>query len=126
MAIVDIALPLLIVMIALACAVLIWLLGTFTFLLRNCRYRVALGMAAFSVSGLMGFCCTLKMEINVLSDWLAAQPPSWTMGIAYIGYLFFGFLGCWTAVRLGGPLDRRHTLSTLYSLLEDRKKQDTQ
>jgi hypothetical protein len=124
MAIIDVELPLLILVAALVCALLAWILGTFTPFLRNYRYRVALGLAIFPLSGMMGFLCTLKLEMSVMSDWLFGHPVSWLLGIAYFGYFLFGFLGCWTAVRLGGSLDRRRTLSDLYSLLEERKKQD--
>lgn len=125
MAIINLELPLLILFVALVCALLAWLLGTFTPWLKSCRYRVALAAAAFPLSGLMGFFCTLKLEASVFPGWLAAHPISWLLAIAWSGYLLFGFLGCWTAVRIGGPLDRRSTLSTLYSILEERKKHDT-
>jgi len=39
--------------------------------------------------------------------------------------LLFGFLGCWTVVRLAGRLDRKHTLSVLYNLVKEHKKRDT-
>ena len=122
MAIIDVELPLLILYTGLVCAVLAWILGTFTPVLRSCRYRAALGIAVFPVSGMMGFFCTIKLEMSVLSGWLAMRPLSWLLGIAYCGYVLCGFLGCWTAVRIAGPLDRRHTLTALYSILEERKK----
>lgn len=125
MAIINVELPLLILFAALLCALLAWLLGTFTPCLRTCRYRVAFGVAAFPLSGLMGFFCTLKLEMSVFPGWLAEHPIFWLLAIAWSGYILFGFLGCWTAVRAGGSLDRTRTLSTLYSILEERKKHDS-
>jgi len=122
MTVIDLELPLLLLYAGLACALLAWILGTFTPFLRSRRYRVALGIAVFPLSGLMGFFCTLKLEVNLFSSWTAPLP--WLVGIAYGGYVLCGFLGCWTAVLIAGPLDRRHTLNALYSILEERKKHD--
>lgn len=122
MTVIDLELPLLLLYAGLACALLAWVLGTFTPFLRSRRYRTALGIAVFPLSGLMGFFCTLKLEVNLFSN--SASPLSWLVGIAYGGYVLCGFLGCWTAVRIAGPLDRRHTLNALYSILEERKKHD--
>jgi hypothetical protein len=36
----------------------------------------------------------------------------------------FGFLGCWTVVRLAGRVDRKQTLSVLYNLLKEHKERD--
>lgn len=125
MAVINVELPLLLVIAAGVCAILIWLLGTFTHFLRSYRYRLSLGLVAFSVSGLMGFFSALKLETTLLGDWFAAHPVSWLVGTAYCGYLLFGFLGCWTIARIAGRFDRKHTLSELYSALESRKKADT-
>jgi uncharacterized membrane protein len=122
MAIFNIEVPVLILVVALVCAFLFWLLGTFTHYLRSCRYRVALGTIAFALSGFMGFICMLKLELELAGGWFAQHPISLLVGIAYCGYVLFGFLGCWTAVRIAGRLDSNHTLSVLYTLLEDRKK----
>ena len=122
MAILNIEAPVLILVAALACGFLFWLLGTFTHFLRNCRYRLSLGTIAFALSGLMGFICMLKLELEVAGTWFSQHPISLLVGIAYCGYVLFGFLGCWTAVRIAGRLDNKHTLSVLYTLLEDRKK----
>ena len=122
MAILNIEAPVLILVAALACAFLFWLLGTFTHFLRGYRYRVSLGTIAFPLSGLMGFICMLKLEMEVAGGWFSQHPISLLVGIAYCGYVLFGFLGCWTAVRIAGRLDSKHTLSVLYTLLEDRKK----
>ncbi len=123
MTVIDLELPLLLLYVGLACALVAWLLGTFTPYMRSRRYRVALGIAIFPLSGLMGFFCTLKLEVNLASG-LTPPALSWLVGIAYGGYVLCGFLGCWTAVRIAGPLDRRHTLNALYSILEERKKHD--
>jgi hypothetical protein len=122
MAIINIEAPVLILLLAFAGAVLLWLLATFTHFLRNYRYRVCLGIFAFALSGLMGFVCTLRLGLMVLGTWFSQHPVSLLLGVAYSGYVLFGFLGCWTAVRIGGRLDSKHTLSLLYTLLEDRKK----
>jgi hypothetical protein len=38
--------------------------------------------------------------------------------------MVFGFLGCWTVVRLAGKLDRKQTLDVLYNLVKEHKKRD--
>lgn len=124
MAVINFELPILILVLAIVCAFLAWLLGTFTQVLRNHRYRAALGIAAFPLSGLMGFIAMLKLELGLFGEWFAVHPVYVLLGIAYAGYVLFGFLGCWTAVRIAGRLDRAHTLSVLYSILEERKKPD--
>jgi hypothetical protein len=121
---VNAELPLLILIAGIACALIAWLLGTFTQFLRGHRYRATLGLIAFPFSGLMGFFSTLKFAVSVFGDWLSARPISFLYAIGGFGYLLFGFLGCWTAVRVGGKLDRKHTLSVLYNLVEEHKKRD--
>jgi predicted permease len=122
MAVINFELPILILVFAMVCALAAWLLGTFTHVLRNHRYRTTLGIAAFPLSGLMGFVAMLRVELGFFGEWFSAHPIAILVGVAYAGYLLFGFLGCWTAVRIGGRLDRAHTLSVLYSVLENRKK----
>ena len=124
MAVINVELPMLVLIAALVFAAVAWLLATFTRFLRDYRYRVTFGSIAFAASGLMGFFAMLKLETSLFGDWLEVHPVSILLGIAYVGYLLFGFLGCWTAVRLGGRMDRKHTLSVLYSLVESRRKQD--
>jgi hypothetical protein len=124
MAIFNLEVPMLVLLAALACAFLFWLVGTFTHFLRGCRYRLALGTPTFALSGLMGFLCTVKLALQVAGDWFSQRPVSFLLAIAYCGYVLFGFLGCWTALRIAGRLDSRHTLSVLYTLLEDRQKTD--
>ena len=126
MAVINIELPVLLLILALACASIAWLLGTFTHFASGYRYRIALGIIAFALSGLMGFFSMLKLETSLFGDWLSVHPVVILLGIAYLGYLLFGFLGCWTALRIGGRLDRKHTLSVLYSLVESRKKRDAE
>jgi hypothetical protein len=121
MGVVSLELPLLILVIGLACAVAAWLLATFTQFLRGYRYRTTFGLIAFPLSGLMGFISTLN-AISVFGDWLAGKPMSFVLAIGWLGYLGFGFLGCWTAVRLGGRMDRKHTLSVLYNLVKEHKE----
>jgi len=116
---VNAELPLLILIAGIACALIAWLLGTFTHFLRGYRYRVSLSLIAFPLSGLMGFFSSLKFAVSVAGDWLSTR-----FAIGGFGYLVFGFLGCWTAVRVGGKLDRKHTLSVLYNLVEEHKKRD--
>jgi hypothetical protein len=74
---------------------------------------------------LMGFFSTLKFAVSVFGDWLSLRPISLLFAIGGFGYLLFGFLGCWTAVRLGGRLDRKHTLAVLYNLVKEHKKRET-
>src|ERR1700761_2899597 len=112
MAVVNLELPLLLFLVGLAGALIAWLLGTFTHWLRNYRYRVTLGLIVFPLSGLMGFISTLH-ALGMFGDWLATRPMSVVVSIGYLGYALFGFLGCWTAVRIGGRWDRKHTLQVL-------------
>jgi hypothetical protein len=121
MGVVSLELPLLILVIGMACAVAAWLLATFTQFLRGYRYRATFGLIAFPLSGLMGFISTLN-ALSVFGDWLAGKPMSFVLAIGWLGYLGFGFLGCWTAVRLGGRMDRKHTLSVLYNLVKEHKE----
>jgi hypothetical protein len=71
----------------------------------------------------MGFISTLN-AVSVFGDWLAGKPMSMLLTIGYLGYLVFGFLACWTAVRLGGRMDRKHTLSVLYNLVKEHKERE--
>jgi hypothetical protein len=124
MAVVNLEWPLLILLAGLACALIAWLLATFTQFLRGYRYRVSLGLIAFPLGGLMGFVSTLN-AVSVFGDWLAGKPMSFVLAIGCFGYVLFGFLGCWTVVRAAGRLDRKHTLSVLYNLVKEYKKRDT-
>jgi|SRR5271156_3026869 len=124
MAVVNLELPLLILVAGLACALIAWLLATFTQVLRGYRYRVSLGLIAFPLGGLMGFVSTLN-AVSVFGDWIAGKPMSSVLAIGCFGYVLFGFLGCWTVVRAAGRLDRKHTLSVLYNLVKEHKKRDT-
>ncbi len=124
MAVVNLELPLLIFVAGLVCALIAWLLGTFTQFLRDHRYRVTLGLIAFPLGGLMGFISTLN-AVSVFGDWIAGKPMWVVLTLGCSGYLIFGFLGCWTAVRAAGRLDRKHTLSVLYNLVKEHKKRDT-
>jgi hypothetical protein len=123
MAVVNLELPLLILIAGMVLALAAWLLATFTQFLRGYRYRVGLGLIAFPLSGLMGFVSTLN-AISAFGDWLAGKPMSFVLTIGFLGYIVFGFLGCWTAVRVGGRMDRKHTLSVLYNLVKEHKNRD--
>jgi hypothetical protein len=123
MAVVSLELPLLILVIGIVCALAAWLLATFTHFLRGYRYRVTFGLIAFPLSGLMGFISTLN-AVSMFGDWLAGKPMSFVFTIGCLGYLVFGFLGCWTALRLGGRMDRKHTLSVLYNLVKEHKERE--
>ncbi len=101
MAVVNLELPLLILIAGIVCALVAWLLATFTQWLRGYRYRVTLGLIAFPLGGLMGFISTLNAA-SMFGDWLAGKPMSFVLTLACLGYLVFGFLGCWTVVRLAG------------------------
>ena len=123
MAVVNLELPILILIAGMVLALGAWLLATFTQFLRGYRYRVSLGLIAFPLGGLMGFISTLNAA-SMLGDWLAGKPLSFVLTLAYLGYLIFGFLGCWTVVRLAGRVDRKQTLSVLYNLVKEHKKRD--
>jgi hypothetical protein len=123
MAVVNLELPILILIAGMVLALGAWLLATFTHFLRGYRYRVSLGLIAFPLSGLMGFISTLNAA-SMLGDWLAGKPMSFVLSLAFLGYLVFGFLGCWTVVRLAGRVDRKQTLSVLYNLVKEHKERD--
>jgi hypothetical protein len=123
MAVVSLELPLLVLLAGIVCALATWLLATFTQFLRGYRYRVSLGLIAFPLGGLMGFISTLN-AVSVFGDWLAGKPLSFVLTLAYVGYIIFGFLGCWTVVRLAGKVDRKHTLAVLYNLVKEHKKRE--
>jgi hypothetical protein len=125
MAVVNLELPLLILVAGIACALIAWLLATFTQLFRGYRYRLTLGLIAFPLGGLMGFISTLN-ALSAFGDWLAGKPMSFVLAVGGCGYILFGFLSCWTVVRVAGRMDRKHTLSVLYNLVKEHKKRDTQ
>ena len=124
MAVVNLELPILVLIAGMVLALAAWLLATFTQFLRGYRYRVSLGLVAFPLSGLMGFVSTLNAA-SLLGDWLAGKPMSFVLTLACLGYLVFGFLGCWTVVRLAGRVDRKQTLSVLYNLVKEHKERDS-
>jgi len=123
MAVVNLELPILILIAGMVLALGAWLLATFTHFLRGYRYRVSLGLIAFPLGGLMGFISTLNAA-SMLGDWLAGKPMSFVLSLAFLGYLVFGFLGCWTVVRLAGRVDRKQTLSVLYNLVKEHVKEN--
>jgi hypothetical protein len=123
MAVVNLELPILILIAGMVLALGAWLLATFTQFLRGYRYRMSLGLIAFPLGGLMGFISTLNAA-SMLGAWLAGKPMSFLLTLAYLGYLVFGFLGCWTVVRLAGRVDRKQTLSVLYNLVKEHKERD--
>jgi hypothetical protein len=123
MAVVNLELPILVLIAGMVLALGAWLLATFTHFLRGYRYRVSLGLIAFPLGGLMGFISTLN-AVSMLGDWLAGKPMSFVLTLAYLGYLIFGFLGCWTVVRLAGRVDRKQTLSVLYNLVKEHVKEN--
>jgi hypothetical protein len=125
MAVVNLELPLLILIAGIVCALVAWLLATFTQWFRGYRYRLALGLIAFPLGGLMGFISTLNAA-SMFGDWLAGKPMSFILTLAWLGYLVFGFLGCWTVVRVAGKVDRKHTLSVLYNLVKEHKDRNSQ
>ena len=125
MAVVNLELPLLILIAGIVCALAAWLLATFTQWFRGYRYRLTLGLIAFPLGCLMGFISTLNAA-SMFGDWLAGKPMSFILTLAWLGYLVFGFLGCWTVVRVAGKLDRKHTLSVLYNLVKEHKDRNSQ
>lgn len=118
-------LPFLILVAAIVCALIVWILATFTQFLRGYRYRVTFGILAFALSGLMGIISTINAA-SMFGDWFAGKPISFLIAIGYLGYVVFGFLGCWAVVRVAGRFDRKHTLSVLYNLVKEHKNRDTQ
>jgi hypothetical protein len=125
MAVVNLELPLLILIAGIVCALVAWLLATFTQWFRGYRYRLTFGLIAFPLGGLMGFISTLNAA-SMFGDWLAGKPMSFILTLAWLGYLVFGFLGCWTVVRVAGKMDRKHTLSVLYNLVKEHKDRNSQ
>src|ERR1700756_1592467 len=123
MAVVNLELPILVLIAGMVSALGAWLLATFTRFLRGYRYPGSLGFIAFPWGGWMGFISSLNAA-SLLGDWLAAKPMSFVLTLAYLGYLVFGFLGCWTVVRLAGRVDRKQTLSVLYNLVKEHKDRD--
>src|ERR1700743_395701 len=113
MAVVNLELPVLILGAGMLLGLAGLLLAAFTHFLRGYRYRVTFGLIAFPLGGLMGFISSLNAA-NVFGDWLAGKPMSFLLTIGCLGYAVFGFLGCWTVVRMAGRVDRSHTLSVLY------------
>ena len=88
MAVVNLELPLLILVAGIACALIAWLLATFTQIFRGYRYRVTLGLIAFPLGGLMGFVSTLN-AVSFLGDWLAGKPMSFAAGHRLLRLLLF-------------------------------------
>jgi hypothetical protein len=123
MAVVNLELPWLILLTGILLGVITWLLATFTQFLRPYRYRVSMGLIAFPLSGLMGFISTLNAA-SAFGDWIADKSPAFILTLGCIGYILFGFLGCWTAVRVGGRMDRKHTLAVLYNLVKEQKDRE--
>ena len=123
MAVVNLELPVLILVAGILLALSAWLLATFTHFLRAYRYRVSLGLISFPLGGLMGFISSLNAA-NVFGDWLAGKALSFLLTIGCLGYAVFGFLGCWTVVRMAGRMDRKHTLSVLYNLVKEHKDRE--
>ena len=122
---VSLEIPILLLLAGLACALTAWLLGTFTHILRGYRCRVTFGLIAFPLGGLMGFVSTINAA-SAFGDWLANKPIGYALAVGCFGYLVFGFLGCWTVVRLGARMDRKHTLAVLYNLVREHKERDSQ
>ena len=125
MAVVSLEIPTLLLLAGLACALVTWLLGTFSHYLRDHRYRVTFGLIAFPLGGLMGFVSVLN-AVSAFGDWLAGKPTSVVMAVGWGGYVFFAFLGCWTVVRVAARMDRKHTLSVLYNLVKEHKERGSQ
>jgi hypothetical protein len=124
MAVVNLELHVLLLFAGMVAGLIAWLVGTFTHWLREYRYRVALGLIAFPLSGLMGFVSTLHV-LSMFTEWQIDFPIRYVFTVAYCGYVLFGFLGCWTIVRIAGRWDRKHTLQVLYNLVRERKNSES-
>ncbi len=105
MAVANLELPILILIAGVVCAVIAWLLATFTQFLRGYRYRVSLGLIAFPLGGLMGLISTLN-AVSMFGDWLVGKPISYLIPSAISATWYsafsdagpwFGWLAGWTA-----------------------------
>jgi hypothetical protein len=123
----ELDMPFLLLALGFILSIAFWLIGTFTQRFRGRRWKMAVAPFSFAFMGLLGLFATVRFKIQFLNEWLANSPtlePHFegiSLSILLLGYLVFGALGCWLAVRLAHPLDRAQTLKTLYTAVKTRK-----
>ena len=124
----ELEMPFLLLALGFLLSVGFWLVGMFTKNFQGYRWRITVAPFAFALMGLLGLFATVRFKVEYLSDWLANSPflnphfESISLLIFLFGYLFFGALGCWLAVRIVHRLDDEQTLKTLYTVLETKKQ----
>lgn len=124
----ELDLPFILLALGLLLSVGFWLMGIFTTSFRGYRWRLVAAPFAFAFMGILGLFATVRFKVQYLNEWLTNNPalePHFegiSLSIFLFGYLFFGALGCWLAVRLAHRLDRQQTIRTLYTVLKNKKQ----
>jgi len=124
----EFELPFLLLALGLLLSVGFWLVGMFTRSFQGYRWRITVAPFSFAFMGVLGLFATVRFKVEYLSDWLSNSPllsPHFeliSLLIYLFGYLIFGALGCWLAVRVAHRLDRANTLKTLYTVLKTKKQ----
>lgn len=124
----ELELPFILLALGFLLSIGFWLVGMFTTNFQCYRWRMVVAPFAFALMGLLGLFATVRFKVEYLSDWLANSPllsPHFegiSLLIFLFGYLFFGALGCWLAVRTVHKLDDEQTLKTLYTVLQTKKQ----
>lgn len=92
------------------------------------RWKLSAAPFSFAFMGLLGLLATERFKVRFINDRIADSPtlsPHYEF-ITYIsllsGYVLFGALGCWLALRIAHRFDREQTLKTLYKILDTRKQ----
>jgi hypothetical protein len=126
----ELELPFILLALGLLLSIGFWVAGIFINRLQGRRWRLTVAPFAFAFMGLLGLFATVRFKMEYLNDWMVNSltiSPHFelvTLAIFLFGYLFFGTLGCWLAIRVVYPFDRTQTLKTLYITLQNQKKQD--
>lgn len=113
---VNAELPILVLAAGIVCALIAWLLATFTSIFRAHRYRVTFGLIAFPLCGLMGLISTINAA-SFFGDWLAGKPVSVLYVLGYGGYRSSAFsaAGQPCAWRAGSTANTPWQCSTIWS-----------
>ena len=127
----ELELPFLLLALGLLLSLAFALLGIFTQKTTGYRWRLAVAPFAFAFMAILGLFATVRFKMEYLSEWMLSNPSiaahfeGVTVTIFLLGYLLFGALGCWLAVRVVHPFDRNQTLKALYALQDqNQNKQD--
>jgi hypothetical protein len=127
----ELELPFLLLALGLLLSLVFAAIGIFTKKFAGYRWRLAVAPFAFAFTAILGLFATVRFKMEYLSDWMLASPSiaahfeGVTVAIFLFGYIVFGVLGCWLAVRVFHPLDRNQTLKALYALQDqNQNKQD--